>query len=571
MTTIFCNVWTLSLWYQSHSYFFRLFAQIRKDINSKKTEPLTIADATSHHAIRQASLKEVHTSVTNMWKGDIYSRSLRNIIRILLRVHLAPARMARHRDTRQRKAIEKQTEKDQRSLDRRFRNSKRQIPRLMDELAMAIINERPASVMQKIGEKLQQSLRPPARDVRREGERDEHDMNANTESPEEEEGEEGEEGGEDQDPESSPKTIRALLSIVRMLIESGKIQRVVTCNNIQHAAFKGTTFTEKEKMVAAKIVNFLRPFVQQRTDDNRLPEPHILTRAPLAALANTITTITGFPSLVQSLSITSQQDLRSLQLTAAGAYDAFHGQWDIPINDASWITNSYDAGKNKAIIFGAFFDMSRMEALMDSHGLQFAWRVIFVSKWTVRLLGKAKPGKTFVKSNYEARRKRKTNAARSMLTTEVPPLDRLEIEALAETLTSQINDLTSALRPLRKEISQLELRRMDLGRCVRKLPWDPGSDCYQQLKSIRQELSAKQLKASEIEKELASAKGSLYALNRALRATQVASGATQAASATIATGSEKVEKEDYVEKVRVIQCCRFFNFVGQLLTLLSSK
>ncbi|CAG8670101.1 286_t:CDS:2, partial [Paraglomus occultum] len=199
---------------------------------------------------------------------------------------------------------------------------------------MAIINERPASVMQKIGEKLQQSLRPPARDVRCEGERDEHGMNANTESPD----------------ESSAKTIWALLAIVRMLIESGKIQRVVTCSDIQHAAFKGTMLTEKEKM------------------------PHILTRAPLAALANTIATITGCPSLVRSLSITSQQDLRSLQLTAAGAYDTFHGQWDIPINDASWITNSYDAGKNKAITFGAFFDMSRVEALMDSHGLQFAWR-----------------------------------------------------------------------------------------------------------------------------------------------------------------------------------------------------
>jgi len=541
----------ISLWYQSHSYFLRLFAQIRKEINSKSTEPLTIAGATSHHAIRQASLKEVYTSVTNMWMGDIYSRSLRNVIRILLRIHLAPARMARYQDTRLRKAKKKQMEKEQRNLDRRFRNSKRQIPRLMDELAMAIINERPASVMQKIGEKLQQSLRPPARDVRREGERDEHDMNANTESPdvedtEEDEEEEEEEEEEDQDQESSAKTIRALLAIVRMLIESGKIQRVVTCNDIQHAAFKGTMLTEKEKMVAAKIVNFLRPFVQQRTDDNRLPEPHILTRAPLAALANTIATITGCPSLVRSLSITSQQDLRSLQLTAAGAYDAFHGQWDIPINDASWITNSYDAGKNKAITFGAFFDMSRMEALMDSHGLQFAWRIIFVSKWTVRLLGRAKPGKTFVKSNYEARRKRKTNVARSTLTTEVPPSDRLEMEALAETRTSQINDLTRALRPLRKEISKLELRRMDLGRCVRKLPWDPGSDNYQKLKEIRQAIGIKRLEAIKIEKALAAAKNSSYELNRALRTSAAAN--TKIAEST---SKAKISNEDYVEKVRL--------------------
>src|SRR4051812_34459223 len=270
----------------------------------------------------------------------------------------------------------------------------------MDDLAMAIINERPASVVQKIGEKLQ----PPARDIWREGEWDERDMNINTVSPdvedteeEEEEWEEEEEEKEDQDQESSAKTIRALLSIMRILIESGKIQRVVMCNDIQHAAFKGTTFTEKEKMVAAKITNFLRPFVQQRTDDNRLPEPHILTRAPLAALANTIATITGFSSLVRSLSITSQQDLRSLQLTAAGVYDTFRGQWNIPADDANWITNSYQAGKSKPATFGAFFNLNVIGSLMNAHGLEFAWRLVFVNKWTVRLLGKAKPGKTFVK------------------------------------------------------------------------------------------------------------------------------------------------------------------------------
>ncbi|RUS15296.1 hypothetical protein BC937DRAFT_92639, partial [Endogone sp. FLAS-F59071] len=297
---------------------------------------------------------------------------------------------------------------------------------------MTTINERPASVVQKIGEKLQQSLRPPARGVRCEGERDEQDMNADTVSPDVEDTEEEEEEEEDQDQESSAKTIRALLSIVRMLIESGKILRVVTCNDIQHAAFKGTTFTEKEKMVAAKIANFLRPFVQQRTDDNRLPEPHILTRAPLAALANTVATITGFPSLVRKLSVASQQDSRALHLTAAGVYDTFHGQWDIPVDDRNWITNSYQAGKSKPAIFGAFFNMNRIESLMDSYKLQFAWKLIFVNKWTVRLLGKAKPGKAFVKSNYEARKKSKVNVIKSTPTTEMPILGRSKMEELSE-------------------------------------------------------------------------------------------------------------------------------------------
>src|SRR3954447_21363974 len=60
---------------------------------------------------------------------------------------------------------------------------------------------------------------------------------------------------------TSAKTIRALVSIVRMLTESVKIQHIVTSDDIQKAAFREITFTEQEKVMSAKIVNFLRPFV----------------------------------------------------------------------------------------------------------------------------------------------------------------------------------------------------------------------------------------------------------------------------------------------------------------------
>ncbi|CAG8458472.1 10154_t:CDS:10 [Ambispora leptoticha] len=303
-----------------------LFAQIRKEINSKKEVSLKIAGATSNHAIRKASLKEAYTSVTNIWMGDIYNRSLRNFTRILLRIHLAPARMVR---TVSRRPTEEnwQTEKEQQGLDRRFRNPKHQISRLMNELGIAIINNRLADVLGK-GEQ------------REEGTLSSLDSDSEDANDEEEK--------EDQNQESSAKTIRETFS----------------------AAFKGTTFTKKEKMIATNIINFLRPFIQQRTDDNQLPEPHILMRAPLAALANAIATITGFPSLVRSLSITSQQDPRSLQLTAAGVYDTFRGQWDIPTDNGNWITNSYKAGKNKPATFGAFLDINRIESFMDSYGLR---------------------------------------------------------------------------------------------------------------------------------------------------------------------------------------------------------
>jgi hypothetical protein len=145
-------------------------------------------------------------------------------------------------------------------------------------------------------------------------------------------------------------------------------------------------------------------------------------------------------------------------------YDAFSKQYDIPVDDTKWITNSNQAGKNKPAIFKAFFNTNKIQSLMEPHGLQFNWKVIFINKWTIRLLGKAKPGKEFIKSNYEARKKAKkgkTNITKPTLMT--PTLDRSNMEALAETHMKEVKDLTKILTPLRKEISRLELQRMEIG------------------------------------------------------------------------------------------------------------
>jgi hypothetical protein len=413
----------------------------------------------------------------------------------------------------------------------------------MDELAMAIIGSRPASVTQRIGEKLQRSLRPPNRKARSESEQD---MTVYAVYEPDDDVEDTEEDAVGEDQETSAKSMRALLAIVRMLTESGKVKRVVTGDDIQHAAYKGTTFTEKEKIVAAKIVNFLRPFVQQRTDDNPFPVRHILTCAPLAALANTIATIAGFPSRVRKLSVTSHGDCHALQLTASGIYDVLHGQWDIPNGDGNWITNSYQAGKHKPATFGGFFDMSRITSLMDSYGLQFAWRLSFVDKWTVRLLGKAKPGKKGITSNYEAQRKRGKYAAYTP-TTDMMPTRRTDMETAADKLVEEIKSLANTLQRLHKELAPLELNRMNIGREIRKArrSWDPGSDDYKKLKKVRQEIAVKRLETIDLEKALVRANASLYSMNKALRvkSTTVAAATNTAISAA---------KEDNIESVSTL-------------------
>jgi len=251
-----------------------------------------IPNMTSHHSVRQASLKEIYTSFTNMWTHGMYNWSLRTVIRLLLRAHLAPARMARYCNIQQQRAKRKQARKMQQNQKHQSKSLKSRMSFLMDEFGIAIINQRPAAVIQKIGQKLQQLLQPSLVDMCMDNEQsgqnttayslcslDSHAEEKDDEMEEEEEEDDDADDDEqekEKSQESSAKSIRALLAIVRMLVESAKISRIVTSEDIQHGTFKGTTFTEREKEVAAKIVNFLRPFVPQRTEDNQLPKPHVL-------------------------------------------------------------------------------------------------------------------------------------------------------------------------------------------------------------------------------------------------------------------------------------------------------
>ena len=177
-----------------------------------------------------------------MWKGDIYSKSLRNVIRTLLRVHLVPIRMTRYKEIKQRKAKAKQMKQEQGNLNKRQQNQKHQTLRLMNELEMAVINDQSTFIVQKIAEKLQKSLNMPIgnqdKKIQNEselGELDELDIAIYTASEDyslEDVKEEEQEVKSEVIQETSAKTIWALLSIVRMLIESRKIYRIVTCDDI---------------------------------------------------------------------------------------------------------------------------------------------------------------------------------------------------------------------------------------------------------------------------------------------------------------------------------------------------
>jgi hypothetical protein len=132
-------------------------------------------------------------------------------------------------------------------------------------------------------------------------------------------------------------------------------------------------------------------------------------------------------------------------------------------------------------------------------------------------------------------------------------LDRLNVEAQADVHMKKIRSLTNILTPLRKEISRLELQRMEIGRKVRRSQWDPGSDNYNELKRIRQEISIKRLKLIKLEKDLSTARSLLHSLNKALNfASTTRTIASESANSAKKKLLNEVRKEDYIEKVKFI-------------------
>ena len=120
---------------------------------------------------------------------------------------------------------------------------------------------------------------------------------------------------------------------------------------------------------------------------------------------------------------------------------------------------------------------------MKSCKLEFGWKLIFVNKWTVRLLGKAIPGKKFITSNYEARKKRGNYVAYTPITDKTA-MNRTDTETVADKLAEEVKSLTKTLRSLHRELSPLELNRMNISWKVRRSSWDPGSEDYSELKKL---------------------------------------------------------------------------------------
>lgn len=184
--------------------------------------------------------------------------------------------------------------------------------------------------------------------------------------------------------ESSRARLRALQAVLKILVESPRIQKEINEDWVRKTAHSGSTFTSRECMVVAYLANLLQPFTPKRSqDDNdetfKDPLAHIALRAPIVMIANAVLRATGYPNLIQNTTpVIAPSSLQAIPLGASGIYEVFCGrreqQFDIVGNDMLPLTDIKMVTSNKSTVFSSFFDLKKIEDICDDHGLRFRGR-----------------------------------------------------------------------------------------------------------------------------------------------------------------------------------------------------
>ncbi|KAF9954748.1 hypothetical protein BGZ72_004325, partial [Mortierella alpina] len=444
----------------------------------------------SHTAQEHVTL--LATAHGNLWEGAVYRKALDYLTRILLRLHLAPVREAKHRE----RALSYTKRPQVNKKDMSRKTWKWMVRTLCDDLDSALSAGRESAIppiLQRL-QKLQQCEPSPRlggfQRIELEleclgAEGEEHQPSSSLkildvgldeaqqlemvmETMEELEDQEADEAADERaeseqstgagagtggeaEKESSSARIRSLQAVLKMLLESPHIEQPLDAAWVRKSAHKGSEFTELECQVVADIGNFLRPYVPKRRtkddgDGTTESLPHILLRAPFVRIANRILRLTGYPQFTRSISPQlSAASLQGLQLGCQGIHEALcsshEDQFDIIRADGSRIESGAGTTVDKNDVFGAFFDLDKIEDLCGQGGLQFAHS----------------------EEAYEARKKlNKGRASRSWRQEFLETgLTKSKVEERCEAAAAFCSTLETEVKEKRKGLAQLERIRTE--------------------------------------------------------------------------------------------------------------
>ncbi|KAF8976761.1 hypothetical protein BGZ46_007984 [Entomortierella lignicola] len=446
-------------------------------------------------------LVQLSTAITNTWEGSIYSKSMDYLLRILLRLHLAPKRESKYKERiesmRQKNNEPKKPPTMTKTLWRwkvnrlcdqfsevlqhrdRLRNTATRIDSIVKKL-LELQSLEPEALDRKFPslEKQLQAMdtaRPDATDrladleLTDEMEFEEDDFEDYEDFEDFEEGE----NSDDHTSEPSRKHLRSLQCLLKMLLESPHIIKKIDANWVQKAAYSGSNFTPRECKVVADLANLFRPYVPKRWKDSdgiyHEPVAHVTLRAPLVLITNAILRVTGYHKFARRVSPhISPSSTHGLILGAKGIFEVFcsrsTNQYSIVGNDSTPLTNGNNVSKNKEAIFASFFNMKKLRELCLSFGLKFAYRMIFVDRYTVRIMGEViQRGQErkghHISSEYEARKKdKKTTKSWVNWDEEFRSLSMTieEVKEMADSAADAVEKEKSTVTKMRRKLTKLQ-------------------------------------------------------------------------------------------------------------------
>ncbi|KAF9176409.1 hypothetical protein BGZ50_000806, partial [Haplosporangium sp. Z 11] len=361
--------------------------------------------------------------------------------------------------------------------------------------------------------------------------------------------------------ESSRSTLKALQTVIMILLESPYINKPVDKRWIKRSTHKGKDFTDEELQVAADLINLFRPFVAKRipidkdsstfdpasdtfnlNSSHRKTKPsvgHVALRAPFFLIANQVLRAAGYHHFTQIISPEiSPSAFNAVALTPATIFEIFSGQgnnigFDVMDFSGEPITSKSEALEKSGSVFSSFFNVSTIQTICRAHGLKFDDRIMFVNPLTVRIQGTVvqhgpeRHGYP-VRSQWEASKKRGTPDRFSWEEEAVmTKCTKKGLEAKAEDAAKRLKEIEAEVRSVRDELNKLENARMEVGHAHRRMEIDKKrnrdrtseagvdlKESYKALQTARQKVAIVRAEARSKEANLRSARSDLFYWNK---------------------------------------------------------
>ncbi|KAF9345233.1 hypothetical protein BGX34_004913 [Mortierella sp. NVP85] len=350
--------------------------------------------------------------------------------------------------------------------------------------------------------------------------------------------------------ESSAANLRGLKAILKMLLESPSINETIDEEWVKRSESAGSDFSTKERNVVAHLANILRPYTPKRRDplpgttSTRDPVAHVATRAPFTLIANTVLRATGYNHFCHSVCPeVSAGSLQAIPLGPVGLYEMLCSQdkdrFDVNDADGNPLTNVMTVTsnpQNREAVIGSFFDLSRINAICDAHGLSFSNRLVYVDEFTVRMVGKVLPNGDGrlgfpVTSDYDRRKKEDRKRGRPNPWKEkflALGMTKAQVEAKAEELSVTKKGLENDVKSLRETVSTSQEQQSQASADVTKRL--PGA--YDKLRLARVQVRSDMRALVPKEEELREVQRDLYKWNGLLRAATKTSTETSTETST---------------------------------------